>query len=122
MAPRLVVGQRRGRGAVAHRARAIAQAHCRPVGGPTLAIFSFWNILIGLFLIAAVLLERTRYRSEHGERVGDVPGPAGGEPRGTTLDARFQPTDEHFEDPTTRQRMRVWLDPHTGERRYLPEE
>ena len=92
------------------------------VGGPSLAIFSFWSVLIDLFLIAAVLLERTRYRSEHGDRLGEAPGRAGGEPHGTTLEPRFQPTDEHFEDPTTRQRMRVWLDPHTGERRYLPEE
>ena len=29
--------------------------------------------------------------------------------------------DEFFEDPTSRQQMRVWLDPATGERRYRAE-
>ena len=36
-------------------------------------------------------------------------------------DARFQPTGEVFVDPTTRVRMRVWSDPATGERRYVPD-
>ncbi len=91
-------------------------------GGSGLAAFGFWNVVIGLVIIAALLLERRRYRSEPADRAGQPPGPAGGEPHGTVLDPRFQATEEQFDDPTTRQRMRVWLDPRTGERRYLPEE
>ncbi len=34
----------------------------------------------------------------------------------------FRPTDERFEDPTTRRRMRVWADPTSGERRYVAED
>jgi hypothetical protein len=37
------------------------------------------------------------------------------------MEPRFRRTDEFFEDPTSRQRMRVWLDPVTGERRYRAE-
>lgn len=33
----------------------------------------------------------------------------------------WQPTDEVFVDPTTRRRMRVWLDPVDGTRRYVAE-
>jgi hypothetical protein len=32
----------------------------------------------------------------------------------------WRPTDEQFIDPTTRRRMRVWLDEH-GDRHYVPE-
>jgi hypothetical protein len=31
---------------------------------------------------------------------------------------RFRPPEERFIDPTTRRRVRVWMDPGTGERRY----
>ena len=44
--------------------------------------------LPGVLLIAAVLLERTRYRSLAAERSGDGHGPGGGEP--ARPDARFQ--------------------------------
>ena len=40
----------------------------------------------------------------------------------TTPYPRFRPTEERFEDPTKRQRMRVCLDPGSGERRYAPED
>lgn len=33
----------------------------------------------------------------------------------------WQPTDEIFVDPTTRRRMRVWVDPADGSRHYVPE-
>jgi hypothetical protein len=33
----------------------------------------------------------------------------------------WQPTDEIFVDPTTRRRMRVWVDPNDGSRHYVPE-
>jgi hypothetical protein len=91
-------------------------------GGPGLAVVGLWNVVLGLVLLAAIFLERRRYRSEPGERLGEPPGRGGGEPHGTVLEARFRPTDETFEDPTTRHRMRVWLDAATGERRYLHED
>ena len=91
-------------------------------GGPGMAVFGLWNAVIGLVLLAAIFLERRRYRSEPGERLGEPAGRGGGEPHGTVLEARFQPTQETFEDPTTRHRMRVWLDATTGERRYLHED
>jgi len=92
------------------------------VGGSGMAAFGIWNVALGLLVVAAVLLERTRYRSEPGERFGATPGLAGGEPSGTVLEPRFHRTDETFEDPTTRRVMRVWLDPQSGERRYLHED
>jgi hypothetical protein len=36
--------------------------------------------------------------------------------------APFRPTDELFIDPTSGARLRVYLDPTTGERRYYAEE
>jgi hypothetical protein len=63
-----------------------------------------------------------RYRSAEAERTAASPGPGGGEPAGTSLDPRFLPTSERFEDPTTGVHMRVWLDPAVGERRYVAEE
>ena len=68
------------------------------------------------------MLERVRYRSAAAEVTADGPGPGGGEPAGTRLEPRFQATGERFEDPTTGVRMRVWLDPASGERRYVAEE
>jgi hypothetical protein len=81
-----------------------------------------YPLLIGLALIVAAAIERVRYRSAEAERNAAAPGPGGGEPAGTSLDPRFRPTDERFEDPTTGVRMRVWLDPIAGERRYVAEE
>ncbi|HEY3334767.1 MAG TPA: hypothetical protein VGK16_05960 [Candidatus Limnocylindrales bacterium] len=72
----------------------------------------------GAIIIAAVALERTRYRSLHAERTGDAHGPGGGEPH--QPDPRFRPTVERFVDPTTGVPMQVWVDPATGERRYVP--
>jgi hypothetical protein len=80
------------------------------------ALFVF---LPGAVLVAGVLLERTRYRSLHAERTGDMHGPGGGEP--ARPDARFRPTDERFMDPTSGIPMRVWIDPSNGERRYVAE-
>ena len=73
----------------------------------------------GLVLVAGVILERTRYRSLHAELTGDPHGPGGGETG--RPDRRFHPTDERFLDPTTQVPMRVWVDPTTGERRYVAE-
>jgi hypothetical protein len=87
-----------------------------PGGSLASALFLF---VPGVLMIAAVILERTRYRSLHAERTGDSYGPGGGEPGAP--EPRFRPTDERFVDPTTHVAMRVWLDPATGERRYVPE-
>ena len=81
-----------------------------------------YPLFFGLALIVAAAIERVRYRSEVAESSSAAPGPGGGEPAGTTLEPRFRPTDERFLDPTTGVRMRVWLDPVAGERRYLAEE
>lgn len=91
------------------------------VGG-TSAAAGAWGVIVGLTLVVAAVIERARYRSDAAEATAEPPGPAGGEPTGEVLDPRFAPTDERFEDPTTRQRMRVWLDARSGERRYVPED
>jgi hypothetical protein len=90
-------------------------------GGSSGAAAGLWSVVTGLILVAAVLLERARYRADGHDDPAQV-GPAGGEVPGAALDPRFRPTDERFEDPTTRQKMRVWLDPRSGERRYVPED
>src|SRR5829696_4068734 len=72
----------------------------------------------GAVMVAAVFLERTRYRSLHAEQSGDGHGPGGGEIG--RPDGRFRPTDERFVDPTTNVPMEVWIDPVSGERRYVP--
>jgi hypothetical protein len=79
-----------------------------------------WAMVIGALAIAAALVERMRYRSEAAEGSAGAHGPGGGEL--SMPDAPFQPTDEVFVDPTSRQRLRVYLNPATGERRYYAEE
>jgi hypothetical protein len=81
-----------------------------------------YAVVVGLVMIAAALLERSRYRSAHAEGSSDAPGPGGGEPVDRPMDPRFRRSDELFIDPTTRRQMRVWLDPTTGERRYRAED
>ncbi len=80
-----------------------------------------WATIIGAVLLIALVIERNRYRSEAADRSFEPAGPGGGEPAGS-LEPRFRPTDERFVDPTTRQRMRVYLDRGTGERRYVAED
>lgn len=89
-----------------------------PLSGGDLfgALFMF---IPGAVLVAAVALERTRYRSLHAELSGDGHGPGGGET--ARPDGRFMPTEERFLDPTTGVPMRVWVDPSTGDRRYVAE-
>ena len=79
-----------------------------------------WAAVTGGVILVAVVFERARYRSEASERSPGEPGPGGGEP--TRPAAPFHPTDELFVDPTSGQRLRVYLDPATGERRYYAEE
>ncbi len=64
-----------------------------------------WTLILGLVGVVAVVYERRRYGSE----------------RGTDAEARFRATEEVFVDPSTGRRMRVHIDPQSGERRYLPE-
>jgi hypothetical protein len=89
------------------------------LGGQNAAA-GLWSVVVGGVLVIAAVLERTRYRSEQADRSNEPPGPGGGEPTGA-VEARFQRTDEVFVDPTTGRRMRVLLDPRTGERRYMAE-
>jgi hypothetical protein len=92
------------------------------VGGPVRSVAAWWLIVAGGVVTVAVLLERVRYRSDATDRRGVPAGPAGGEPPGTQLESRFKRSEEVFADPTTARRMRVWVDPATGERRYLAED
>jgi hypothetical protein len=88
--------------------------------GPGGNVVSFlFLILPGAILIVAAVFERLRYRSLAADRPGDDHGPGGSEP--VPPEARFRPTDERFVDPTTGVQMRVFLDPGTGERRYVAE-
>jgi hypothetical protein len=90
------------------------------LGSPTRDLIGALSLFVpGALLVAAVLLERVRYRSLSAERTGHGPGPGGGEPSGP--DPRFQPTEERFVDPTTGVPIRVYVDPATGDRRYVPE-
>ena len=75
----------------------------------------------GAFLVVVVAIERRRYRSASAELTNAEPGPGGGEPASSQLEALFRPTAELFIDPTTGQRMRVLIDPSNGERRYISE-
>jgi hypothetical protein len=82
-------------------------------------IISFSLIAGGVILVVAAGFEVMRYRSESAERDRGRIGPGGGEP--DQPEARFRPTDEVFVDPTTHQKMRVYSDSRTGERRYVAE-
>jgi hypothetical protein len=91
------------------------------VSGVPGAVGGLSLVVTGGILLISVALERLRYRSEQADRVGAPPGPGGGESLDAPMEPRFRRTDEFFEDPTSRRRMRVWLDPTTGERRYRAE-
>jgi hypothetical protein len=78
-----------------------------------------WAAVTGAVVLVAVVLERTRYRSEASERSPGEHGPGGGER--SMPGAPFRPTDELFIDPTSGRQLRVYLDPATGERRYFAE-
>ena len=78
-----------------------------------------WMIIGGSVLLIAAVIEVSRYRSQSAEAAQSAPGPGGGET--AALEARFRPTEEVFVDPTSRLRMRVFMDPASGERRYVAE-
>ena len=71
-------------------------------GGPAV-LSGIYPLILGLIAIAVALFERSRYQRS---------GPA------STM---LRPTDERFIDPTSGARMRVWIDPGSGERAYLPD-
>ena len=87
------------------------------VGG-WVGLWGLWLVVGGLVIIAAILLERRRYRSVAAEVGPEPPGPGGGEPLDEPLEPRFSPTTERFVDPTTGITMRVWVDAASGDRRY----
>ncbi len=89
-----------------------------PGGG---ALAGLQLVGFGAVLIVAVAIERQRYRSSAAERSNSPTGPGGGEPVGAALESRFRPTTELFIDPTTGKKMRVLIDPTSGERRYIAE-
>jgi hypothetical protein len=84
------------------------------------AVIGLQLVAMGAFLVVVVAIERSRYRSATAERTNATPGPGGGEPAGN-VDPRFRATGEVFIDPTTGHRMRVLVDPASGERRYVAE-
>jgi hypothetical protein len=90
------------------------------VGGGPPALTGIWLLLLGSVGLLAMAFERTRYRSETAELTGEHAGPAGIDT--DPPDPRFVATEERFIDPTTRRRLRVWMDPASGERRYRPDE
>ena len=88
---------------------------------PDVAIVGLQVFGFGAFLVVAVAIERSRYRSNAAEKSNAAPGPGGGEPSDGRLDPRFRMTSEVFIDPTSGHRMRVLVDPASGERRYVAE-
>ena len=85
-----------------------------------------WVVAVLLILMAvggfaALVLERTRYRSARAEPPPGQARSPGGERPDQPIGHTFEATDEIFVDPTSGRRMRVFQDPSTGERRYRPE-
>ena len=91
------------------------------ISGSAAAIVGLQMLAFGAFLVVVLALERQRYRSAAAEQTNAPAGPGGGEPGGGPLEPRFKPTGEVFIDPTSGHRMRVVVDPATGERRYVAE-
>jgi hypothetical protein len=90
----------------------VAFAGAQQLGG-------LWAMVIGALGIVALVLERSRYRSEAAERGRAETGPGGGEQ--AAPGPPFRLTDERFVDPTSGRQMRVYVDPASGERRYHAE-
>ena len=89
------------------RALLLALAGLLMAGGVVGLMFgvpSVAPIVFGGLIVVGVVFERWRYT-----------------PLSAAAEARFQPTEERFLDPTTRIRVRVYADPATGERRYVRE-
>jgi hypothetical protein len=91
------------------------------IAAPFAGLGGVWATIVGAAILIALVIERNRYRSDAADRSFERIGPGGGEPAGT-LEPRFRPTLETFVDPTSNQRMRVYLDARSGERRYVAED
>lgn len=89
-------------------------------GGRGALASSLFLFLPGIVCLTVPWFERLRYRSNDHDRSNPDVGPGGGEPTGPP-EPRFERTDEVFIDPTSGTRMRVWLDPRSGDRRYVAE-
>jgi len=87
--------------------------------GGAAAASGLWLTILGVVVVVAVVVERQRYRSESADQAFEPVGPGGGEPG--PVEPRFRQSDELFVDPTTGLQMRVYVDPRTGERRYVAE-
>jgi len=82
---------------------------------------NLFMVLVGGAILIALTLERSRYRSVESDLRNEPAGPGGGEPLGA-LPPGFRATAEVFVDPTSGRRMRVFLQPATGDRRYVAED
>ncbi len=89
-----------------------------------------WLLIVGAVLLLVALYEQARYRAHPGAGSATGSTPTAGPSWGTgsapaqgpgSGRGRYERTDEVFDDPTTGQRLRVWYDPVTGDRRYEPE-
>ena len=74
-------------------------------GGGLLAWTGIQLIVAGATGVVIALFERLRYGAGRGEEGA----------------GRLHPTEERFIDPSTGERTRVWIDPHSGERAYRPD-
>lgn len=70
-----------------------------------MSFLGVFGIVVGLAVVVAIVM------SFFVRRHAESPLPAGD----------WQRTEEIFIDPTTRRRMRVWIDPADGSRHYVAE-
>ena len=89
-------------------------------GGRGSVTGSLFLFVPGIVCLIVPWFERLRYRSNDHDRANPPVSPGGGEPTGPP-EPRFQRTGEVFIDPTSGLRMRVFVDPGSGDRRYVPE-
>jgi hypothetical protein len=109
------------RGAIVVLGLILMLAGIAAIGDPAGSVGGLWLVVAGGVMVVAVAAERQRYRSGAAERAGQIAGPGGGETTDAPVEGRFRPTAEVFVDPTTGRRMRVLVDPASGERRYIAE-
>jgi len=82
-------------------------------GGTDGVASGIWLIVTGSVVLLAVVFERTRYRSEHAERTPRLPARAAARRRARRWSRGSSP-GRGLVDPTSRRRMRVWLDRSGG--------
>ena len=92
-------------------------------GGAAAFITGLWMLGIGIACIIGTLIERVRYRSDATDRDGLADRQGG---RRAARDPRSsRASGGATRSSSTRpraHRMRVWLDPANGERRYVTED